>query len=106
MIDVIKETVAGYYGLKPEDLTRKTKERYFSQPRQIAIYLCRDLTGAGWSTLGREFGMNPRSAQGAYEACFAARVAGTPLGFASETLYQSLLREKEAQQKKALGRRP
>lgn len=67
MIEDIKEIVAGYYGLKPADLERRTKERYFSQPRQVAIWICREVTGAGWGTLASAFGLTSRSAQEAHD---------------------------------------
>lgn len=52
----IQEEVARVYGMTLEDLTAKSRARAVSYPRQIAMYLCRELTAASLPKLGDEFG--------------------------------------------------
>jgi chromosomal replication initiator protein len=55
-IQTIKETVAEYFGLKLEDLTSKRRPRHLVFPRQIAMYLAREMTDASLPKIGEEFG--------------------------------------------------
>lgn len=52
----IKRTVATYFNLKVSDLESKTKTRAITYPRQIAMYLCRDLTEDSLPKIGEVFG--------------------------------------------------
>lgn len=54
----IFETVAKRYGMTPGDLKRHTNEREFVEPRQVAVYLCRQLTGITRPALGRFLGQH------------------------------------------------
>ena len=53
---VIQEAVARYYDIKPEEFKTKKRNREISFPRQIAMYLCRDLTDMSLPKIGEEFG--------------------------------------------------
>lgn len=53
---LIQEAVARYYGLKPEEFKSKKRNREISYPRQIAMYLCRELTDMSLPKVGDEFG--------------------------------------------------
>ncbi len=53
---LIKEVVSEYYGIKVEDLDSKKRTRSISYPRQIAMYLCRELTDLSLPKIGEEFG--------------------------------------------------
>jgi chromosomal replication initiator protein len=55
-IELIQRTVAGHFGLKAVDLKSKSNARAISFPRQVAMYLCKSLTSASLSEIGREFG--------------------------------------------------
>lgn len=55
-IDLIQKTVAETFGLKQEDLKAKKRTRSVAFPRQIAMYLCRELTDASLPRIGDEFG--------------------------------------------------
>lgn len=55
-VNTIKEEVAKYYSLKIEDLTSKKRARSISYPRQIAMYICRELTDLSLPKIGDEFG--------------------------------------------------
>lgn len=53
---VIQDAVARYYDIKPEEFKSKKRNREISFPRQIAMYLCRDLTDMSLPKIGDEFG--------------------------------------------------
>ncbi|NLW06805.1 MAG: chromosomal replication initiator protein DnaA [Clostridia bacterium] len=55
-IKLIQDTVANYFNLRPEDLKAKKRSRSISYPRQIAMYLCRELTDNSLPKIGAEFG--------------------------------------------------
>lgn len=52
----IMETVAQHYGLEIEDLRIRKRTRALVLPRQIAMFLCRELTDASLPRIGEEFG--------------------------------------------------
>jgi chromosomal replication initiator protein len=53
---VIQDVVARYFDLRPEEFKSKKRNREISYPRQIAMYLCRDLTDMSLPKIGEEFG--------------------------------------------------
>jgi chromosomal replication initiator protein len=55
-IALIQKTVAEYFDLKPDDFKAKKRNRSISFPRQIAMYLCRELTDASLPKIGEDFG--------------------------------------------------
>ncbi len=52
----IIEAVARYYDLRPEEFLSQKRSRNISFPRQIAMYLCRDIMGISLPKIGNEFG--------------------------------------------------
>ena len=52
----IQRTVAEYFNLKVSELKSKNNAKIIAQPRQMGMYLCRQLTGASLPEIGREFG--------------------------------------------------
>lgn len=52
----IIETVARYFDLRPEEFYSQKRSRNISFPRQIAMYLCRDIIGTSLPKIGNEFG--------------------------------------------------
>jgi chromosomal replication initiator protein len=52
----IIKIVAGYYGLKVSDIKSKRRTREISEPRQIAMFLCREHTKSSLPEIGRQFG--------------------------------------------------
>ncbi len=54
--DMIKKTVAHYYNIKVNDLNSKRRTRAITYPRQIAMYLCRELTDMSLPKIGEVFG--------------------------------------------------
>jgi len=55
-IDLIKDVVVDYYNLKKEDMTSKKRTQKIAFPRQIAMYLSRELTELSLPHIGEEFG--------------------------------------------------
>ena len=55
-IDSVIRAVADRTGLQPAQLRQKTNAHEISRPRQIAMYLCRELTAASLPEIGRHFG--------------------------------------------------
>lgn len=55
-INLVQKTVADYYQISLEDMKGKKKDRYITYPRQIAMYICRELVGATTPQIGRDFG--------------------------------------------------
>lgn len=54
--DLIQNTVADYYSLDPVLLRERKRTRAVAFPRQIAMYLCRELTDYSLPKIGEEFG--------------------------------------------------
>jgi chromosomal replication initiator protein len=52
----IQQTVAAFFGIKTNDLRSKSRLRTITLPRQIAMFLCRELTTASLPEIGRYFG--------------------------------------------------
>ncbi len=55
-IPLIQETVASFYNLRVKDLKMRKRTRSVSFPRQIAMYLCREMTDCSLPQIGDEFG--------------------------------------------------
>ncbi|NLC67477.1 MAG: chromosomal replication initiator protein DnaA, partial [Clostridiaceae bacterium] len=55
-LDVIIEIVSRYFGVKIEDFKSKKRSRDIAFPRQVAMYLCRELTDMSLPQIGHEFG--------------------------------------------------
>ena len=55
-VTLIKEEVGKKYGLKIEEFDSKKRTRAIAYPRQIAMYLCRELTDLSLPKIGDEFG--------------------------------------------------
>ena len=55
-INNVQKLVADYYQISIEDMKGKKKDRYIAFPRQIAMFLCRELVGATTPQIGRDFG--------------------------------------------------
>ena len=55
-IEIIQQSVAGYYHLSPSEFKAKKRTRAVAFPRQIAMYLSRQLTDSSLPKIGDEFG--------------------------------------------------
>ncbi|MBK9170367.1 MAG: chromosomal replication initiator protein DnaA [Bryobacterales bacterium] len=55
-IDAIQRQVAEHYGLRPGQLKERTNAHKISYPRQVAMYLVKELTTSSLPEIGRAFG--------------------------------------------------
>ncbi|WP_077369288.1 chromosomal replication initiator protein DnaA [Anaerosalibacter sp. Marseille-P3206] len=55
-VDLIKEVVSKNFNIKMEDFNSKKRTRAIAYPRQVAMYLCRELTDLSLPKIGDEFG--------------------------------------------------
>ncbi len=55
-IEHIQKVVADYFSVKISALKARSNSKAITQPRQIAMYLCRNLTSASLPEVGRAFG--------------------------------------------------
>lgn len=55
-IDNIQKTVADYYKIKVGDIFSKKRTRNIARPRQIAMWLCREVTTHSFPEIGEAFG--------------------------------------------------
>jgi chromosomal replication initiator protein len=55
-IDMIQKFVADYYRLKVADLKSRNNSKSVAMPRQVAMYLCKNLTTASLPEIGKSFG--------------------------------------------------
>ena len=55
-IDVIQKVICDNYQISLQDIKSKKRDKKFAIPRQIAVYLSRELTEYSYSEIGSEFG--------------------------------------------------
>jgi chromosomal replication initiator protein len=55
-IEYIKEIVSNHYSINVDDFISPKRNRNIAYPRQIAMYLCRELTDSSLPKIGEEFG--------------------------------------------------
>ncbi len=55
-MELIQEVVSSYFKIKIDDLLAKKRTRNVAYPRQIAMYLCRELTDTSLPRIGEMFG--------------------------------------------------
>ena len=55
-VELIQKNVADYFNLKVADLKSNKRLKTLVQARQVAIWLCRDLTSASYPDIGNRFG--------------------------------------------------
>ncbi|HZX46135.1 MAG TPA: chromosomal replication initiator protein DnaA [Clostridia bacterium] len=55
-VDLIKRVISEYYSIKIEDFKSKKRTRAIAFPRQVAMYLTRELTDLSLPKIGEEFG--------------------------------------------------
>lgn len=55
-MDEIESVVAGKFHVKVSDIRSKRRSKTLVYPRQIAMYLCRELTDSSFPEIGRHFG--------------------------------------------------
>lgn len=55
-IEAIQRRVAEHFDIRLADMTSKRRPEYIAFPRQVAMYLARNLTGSSLNTIGEAFG--------------------------------------------------
>ena len=54
----IQSKVAAHFGLRISDILSNRRPRNIAEPRMVAMYLCRTLTGGSFPEIGAAFGKN------------------------------------------------
>lgn len=54
--DYIQETVAKYFNINKDDIASNKRSNDIAYPRQIAMYLCRDVANMPFKKIGQDFG--------------------------------------------------
>ena len=59
--EFIKETVGKYFSIDPADLSGNKRSAEIAFPRQIAMYLCREIANMSFPKIGQDFGNRDHS---------------------------------------------
>ena len=59
--DFIKETVSKYFSINKDDLAGEKRSNDIAFPRQIAMFLCRDVANMSFPQIGKDFGNRDHS---------------------------------------------
>ena len=92
-MDDIQEAVCTQFHVKMTELKSRRRSKTLVHPRQIAMYLCRELTDASYPEIGRQFGGKDHTT--IIHACrqvAKARETDTALHTAIEALKEKILR--------------
>jgi chromosomal replication initiator protein len=55
-IEDVQRAVCDYFEITPQQLMGKNRSKKFSQPRHVALYLCRELTDLSFPDIAQKFG--------------------------------------------------
>jgi chromosomal replication initiator protein len=55
-IEMVQKMIADHFKMRVQDLKSKNNSKSVAVPRQICMYLCKQLTAASLPQIGREFG--------------------------------------------------
>jgi chromosomal replication initiator protein len=91
--DKIIAAVAGFYKISIKEMKRRTRKASIAVPRQIAVYLIRDITGLSYPTIGRLFGFDHSTAIHAYKKISRNRSADARLNSDIQQMADSIRRE-------------
>lgn len=92
-MDDIQEAVCAQFHVKMSELKSRRRSKTLVHPRQIAMFLCRELTDASYPEIGRQFGGKDHTT--IIHACrqvSKAKEADTALQTTLETLKEHILR--------------
>ena len=59
--DFVKETVAKYFNINKDDLASNKRSNEIAFPRQVAMYLCREVANMSYPKIGEDFGNRDHS---------------------------------------------
>ena len=60
-VNEVQKTVSKYYGITVSDLVSSSRKQHLVKARQMAIYLCHDLTSLSLAKIGQNFGNRDHS---------------------------------------------
>ena len=66
-LDVIQKVIADNYNISVSELKGKKKDQKYAVPRQIAVYISREITEISYTELGNEFGKDHSTIMHAYK---------------------------------------
>ncbi len=90
-IESIQKVVADHYNISLSDIKSKKRSKQFIVPRQIAIYLARELTEYSFPDLGNEFGgRDHTTAMHSYEKIDEQRKTDSSLNSTIESLIREI----------------
>ena len=90
-IDRIRREVAAYYDVRIADMNSSKRSRQIAFPRQVAMYLCRELTSASLEDVGDAFGgRDHTTVMHAYRKIADERTRDPILQQTLETLFSTL----------------
>ncbi|HHV54170.1 MAG TPA: chromosomal replication initiator protein DnaA [Firmicutes bacterium] len=92
-IAAIQQAVAEYFAVSLDELRGKRRSKAVAFPRQIAMYLARELTDASLPQIGRDFGRDHTTVLHACEKVQAMLVNDRALQVHIQTLKDRLLRD-------------
>jgi chromosomal replication initiator protein len=86
-------SVAGFYKIDAAAIRRRTRKASIALPRQIAVYLLRDIMGLFYPSIGNIFGFDHSTAVYAYQKIKRRRIADARLNDEIQEITDSILRE-------------
>jgi chromosomal replication initiator protein len=90
-LEQIQKTVADFYKIKATDLFSKKRSRAIARPRQIAMWLAREITGHSLPEIGDFFGGRDHTTViHAYRTITSLRTSETQLNNDLHVLMQTL----------------
>lgn len=66
-IEMIQNAVAYFYGITYNDIVSNKRSRNIAHPRQVAIYLCRELLESTFKAIGKEFNRDHSTIMHSYD---------------------------------------
>jgi len=91
-IGAVVRAVAAFFGTTPEALSARSRRRDVLVPRQLAMYLCREYTGASLAEIARAFGRDHPSVANAARRVERDMLERAPLRYQVEELAARLER--------------
>ncbi|MCX5729655.1 MAG: chromosomal replication initiator protein DnaA [Nitrospirae bacterium] len=92
-MDDIQETVGARFHVKIADLKSRRRSKTLVHPRQIAMYLCRELTDSSYPEIGRQFGGKDHTTIiHAYKQVTKAKDSDSSLSATLDSLREQILR--------------
>ena len=85
-VATVLEVVGGFFGLRPEELASRSRQRSVLLPRQLAMYLCHKYTRASLPEIGRALGRAHPAVRNAVDLVERAVLERAPLRYQVEEI--------------------